>query len=199
MLSFFKTDHTAHFANKVLCSWRKGKAYYSDWDTFEEDFIKHFCLKDQQLSAITKLKGTSWYQGRDSVEDYINRFQEPIDILEYSNNKTIVVKFQKGLDPGIQNKVALLGNLAPDFNDPRGWYKVSIRVAQNKEANDTFLEANKGAHTLVFPLANSVRTTITPAQLFILLNSLEAFHKPEKMTSAMPPKDGPSLMDVDKA
>ena len=46
-----------------------------------------------QLSAITKLEGTSWYQGKDSIEDYIDRFQELIDTSEYSDNKTIVVKF----------------------------------------------------------------------------------------------------------
>ena len=68
-LSFFKTSWAAHFSDKVLCSWRKGKVYYLDWDTFEEDFVKHFCMKDKQLLAITKLEGMSWYQGRDMVED----------------------------------------------------------------------------------------------------------------------------------
>jgi len=77
-LSFFKTECVACFADKVLCSWRKGKAYYLNWDAFEEDFVEHFCPKDEQLSAITKLKGTTWYQGKDSVEDYIYRFQELI-------------------------------------------------------------------------------------------------------------------------
>ena len=43
-----------------------------DWDAFAEDFAKHFCLRDEQLSAITKLEGMSWYQGKDSVEDYID-------------------------------------------------------------------------------------------------------------------------------
>jgi Retrotransposon gag protein len=92
-LSFFKTDHTAHFANRVLHLWRKGKACYLDWDAFEEDFIEHFCPRDEQLSAITKLKGTSWHQGKDSIKDYIDHFQELIDTLGYSNDKTIVIKF----------------------------------------------------------------------------------------------------------
>ena len=57
------------------------------------------------------------------VKDYIDRFQELIDVAEYSDDKTVIVKFRKGLDPGIQNKVAEKGDLAPDFDDPRGWYK----------------------------------------------------------------------------
>jgi len=93
VLSFFKMDHAAHFAEKVICSWRKGKTYYLDWDMFKEDFVKHFFLKDKQLLAITKLEGTTWYQGKDSVEDYIDCFQELIDISEYSNDKPIVIKF----------------------------------------------------------------------------------------------------------
>jgi len=67
-LSFFKTDHAARFADKVLRSWKKGKAYYSDWDAFEEDFVEHFCPRDEQLLAITNLEGTSWYQGKDYID-----------------------------------------------------------------------------------------------------------------------------------
>ena len=54
------------------------------------------------------------------VEDYIDWFQELIDIAEYYDDKTIVIKFHKGLNPAIQNKVALTGDNAPDFDDPEG-------------------------------------------------------------------------------
>ena len=92
-LSFFKMDHVTQFADKVLHLWRKGKAYYLNWDSFKEDFIEHFCPKDEQLLAITKLKGMTWYQGKDLVKDYIDRFQELIDVAEYSDDKTVIVKF----------------------------------------------------------------------------------------------------------
>ena len=78
------------------------------------------------------------------VEDYIDQFQELIEVSEYSDDKPTILKFRKGLDPGIQNRVALLGNLAMDFDDPKGWYKASRKVVQNKEANKAFLEANRG-------------------------------------------------------
>ena len=41
----------------------------------------------------------SWYQGKDSVEDYIDRFSELVDLAEYLDDKTIVIKFPEGLDP----------------------------------------------------------------------------------------------------
>ena len=49
-----------------------------------------------QLAALTRLEGTSWYQAKDSVEDYIDWFQELIDVAEYDDDKTIVIKFRKG-------------------------------------------------------------------------------------------------------
>ena len=58
-LSFFKTDQAAHFADKVLHLWRKGKVYHSDWDAFAKDFTKYFTLRDEKLSAVTKLEGMS--------------------------------------------------------------------------------------------------------------------------------------------
>ena len=43
--------------------------------------------------ALTKLKGTSWYQAKDLVDGYIDQFQELIYLVEYNNDKTIMIKF----------------------------------------------------------------------------------------------------------
>ena len=94
--------------------------------------------------AITKLKGTSWYQGKDLVDDYIDQFQELIDLAEYDDDKTIVIKFQHRLDPTLQNQVVLLGDGAPDFGDPEGWCEAARRVFQNKEANKAFIGTSRG-------------------------------------------------------
>ena len=55
-----------------------------------------------------------------------------------------MIKFQHGLDPALQNQVALLGDGALDFRDPEGWYEAARRVFQNKEANKAFIEMNRG-------------------------------------------------------
>ena len=94
MLSFFKSDQAARFANKILRSKSKGKGhYFRDWEAFEKAFLDQFFPKNKQLTALTKLEGTSWYQGKDPVDDYIDRFQELIDLAKYDDNKTIVIKF----------------------------------------------------------------------------------------------------------
>ena len=41
--------------------------------------------------VLTKLKGTSWYQGKDSVEDYRDQFTKLVDLTEYSDGKTIAI------------------------------------------------------------------------------------------------------------
>ena len=92
----------------------KGKGpYFWNWTAFLEMFTELFCPKNKQLAVLTRLEGTSWYQAKDSAEDYIDWFQELIDIAEYNDDKTIVINFCKGLDPAIQNKVALTGDNAP--------------------------------------------------------------------------------------
>ena len=118
VLSFFKLDQAACFVNKVLCSESKGKGHYFwNWEVFEKTFLDQFCPKNEQLTALTKLEGTSWYQGKDPVDDYIDWFQELIDLAEYNDDKTIVIKFWCRLDPALQNQVALLGDGTPDFGD----------------------------------------------------------------------------------
>ena len=82
-------------------------------------------MKDEQLAALTRLKGTSWYQGKDLVEDYIDRFSELVDIAEYSDDKTIVIKFRKGLDSDVQNMVATLGERAPGIDEPERWFEAA--------------------------------------------------------------------------
>ena len=92
--SFFKSDRAACFTNKVLRHETKGKGnYFQDWDTFEKMFSDQFCPKNEQLMALTRLEGTSWYQAKDPVDDYIDCFQELTDLVEYDDNKTIIIKF----------------------------------------------------------------------------------------------------------
>jgi len=51
---------------------RSGKWHYKDWQAFEREFKELFCTKkNKQIVTLTKIKGMSWYQGKDLVKDYI--------------------------------------------------------------------------------------------------------------------------------
>ena len=65
------------------------------------------------------------------VEEYIDQFAELIDLAKYHDNKMIMIKFRKGLEPGMQNRVTLLGSRAPHFDYPEGWYEAARRVVRN--------------------------------------------------------------------
>ena len=125
--------------------------------------------------ALTRLEGTSWYQAKDPVDNYIDHFQELINLAEYNNDKTIVIKFQCGLDPALQNQVALLRDGAPDFDDLEGWYEAAHKVSQNREANEAFVETNQNV------MCNSVRSAPPP------LKSAATFAPMQKMFPSLAP------------
>jgi Retrotransposon gag protein/Zinc knuckle len=178
----------------------KGKGnYFKDWEEFEKAFVDQFCPKDEQLTALTKLEGTRWYQGKDPVDDYIDRFQELIDLAEYNDDKTIVIKFRRGLDPTLQNQVALLGDGAPDFDDPEGWYKAARKVSRNREANEAFVETSRWTSC---SSACSAPTLLRPRSAFVPIRRQPPnFPPPPPVRNISPPpsKNRPAPMDIDHA
>jgi hypothetical protein len=92
--------------------------------------------------ATNKLEGTSYFQGRRTVDDYLNDFQDLISDSGYADPKTIVVKFRRGLSPSIANVVATMASGRPDDLDPEAWYEAAIRFDQNQAANAAFRSAH---------------------------------------------------------
>ena len=69
---------------------------------------------------LRRCSPTSLYQAKDPVDNYIDCFHELTNLVEYDDDKTIIIKFQCGLDPALRNQVTLLGDGAPDFDNPKG-------------------------------------------------------------------------------
>src|SRR6266853_1590435 len=80
-------------------------AFFS-WRDFEKDFSAKFCPKNEATAALTKLESTRYYQGQKAVDDYIDEFSELVDEAGYTNGLSIVMKFRKGLDRDIQDRIA---------------------------------------------------------------------------------------------
>jgi Retrotransposon gag protein len=127
-LSFMKSGRTALHANCVLQrETLEAIPAFVSWRGFELDFIVEFCPKNEAMVALTKLESTRYYQGRKSVDDYIDEFSELVEEASYSNGLSIVMKFWKGLDWDIQDWIAEMvqGRLGDD--DPEEWY-AAVRV-----------------------------------------------------------------------
>ena len=78
----------------------------------------------------------------------------------YTDPKTTIVKFQKGLDPQIQNTIATMAYGHPSNTSPEDWYEVAKNVDQNRTANEAFKLAYRASGpTPVHPTANPVQVT----------------------------------------
>ncbi|KIJ25009.1 hypothetical protein M422DRAFT_274116 [Sphaerobolus stellatus SS14] len=118
-LTFFKTGQAASFADRILRTQsRTGKPYFANWSAFELEFKKRVTPRNRQVTAITQLEGSSWYQGSDSVDDG---------------------KFKKGLNKSLRTTVSTM-DPPPALDDLEAWIEAAQRVADARETSKVFEE-----------------------------------------------------------
>jgi hypothetical protein len=137
-----------------------GNSHFVDWDDFRSRFRTEFFPLHSDAVATNKLEGTSYFQGRQTVDDYLDDFRDLISDSSYSDPKTIVVKFQRGLNPSVADAVATMASGRPDDLDPEAWYEAAIRFDQNQAANAAFRSAQFTAPQLK-PAAPPIRRSST--------------------------------------
>jgi hypothetical protein len=72
------------------------------------------------------------------------------------------MKFRRGLDRDIQDKIAESGVGCPSNSDPTSWYDAAKRLDQNRIANEVF---NSSVHPMATPDLSSPATPMTPAAI----------------------------------
>lgn len=77
-----------------------------DWLDFEEEFRKDFLPLNSEADAVNILEMTAYFQGKQTVDDYLDQFRDLIYDSGYTDPKTIVVKFRRGLDRRISTALA---------------------------------------------------------------------------------------------
>ena len=105
-----KSSRAAKWAAQIF-KWEENHEGYSkflDWDEFQLAFQKDLCPPHSDTAAINKLESTSYFQKACSIDNYLDEFMDLIAEAGYTEPKTAVVKFQKGLDPQIQNTIAMM-------------------------------------------------------------------------------------------
>ena len=139
-LSYMKSRQAAKWAERIFL-WEEEHEGYSkflDWEEFRKEFQKDFCPAHTDVVAINKLESTSYYQKSRSVDNYLDEFVDLIVEVGYTDPKSTVVKFQKGLDPQIQNTITTMAYGCPSDASPEDWYEVAKNVDQNRTANEAF-------------------------------------------------------------
>jgi hypothetical protein len=72
-----------------------------------------------------KLKTKQYYQNKRDIEEYIDEFEELIDMSQYKDGLAIVLKFHRGLNVTIQDKIAELRTNRPSDEKLEQWYAMA--------------------------------------------------------------------------
>ena len=71
-----------------------------------------------EADVINTLEGTSYHQGGQTVDNYLDNFQTLVSDTGYTDLQTLVVKFRWGLKLGIQNQIATMPYGRPANTNP---------------------------------------------------------------------------------
>jgi len=111
---------------------------FIDWLDFEEEFRKDFMPLDSESTAINVLETTAYFQGKRTVDDYLDQFRNLIYDSGYTDPKTILVKFRRGLDRRISMALAGMTYGRPSDTDLEAWFRLAVWMDQNRAADEAF-------------------------------------------------------------
>jgi Retrotransposon gag protein/Zinc knuckle len=159
-MSYMKTGRAQKWTARIF-RWEQlaenaNQTKFLDWEDFRSEFRKEFTPAHADALAINRLESTAYYQRNRSLDDYIDEFQDLIVDSGYTDPKTIVVKFRKGLNTQIQNVVATMAAGRPSDASPKQWYDMARTVDQNRAANEAFSSSYR---TSTQPLRPNTATT----------------------------------------
>jgi len=142
-LTFFKGGRATKWSENVFCQEvDTGIFPIQTWGEFEQQFWLHFFPVNAEADAINTLEGTSYHQGNQMVDDYLDGFQALVSDAGYTDPQTLV-KFQQGLRLGIQNQIATMPYGRPTNTDPDAWYTAARRIDQAYLANEAFQSVSR--------------------------------------------------------
>jgi hypothetical protein len=109
-LSFCKTGHTATFTKHIVRQEIKtGKMVFTSWTKFMDEFISILCPENEVTTTLMTLKSDWYFQGRQNVDAYTDKFRELIALSGYTDLITVILKFCQGLHPTTQDKIVEFG------------------------------------------------------------------------------------------
>src|SRR5271168_1007320 len=133
-LSYMKTGRVALWAARIFC-WEEdnpGSIKFASWDKFREEFRTEFCPVHVDQAAINRLESVAYFQSKTTVDDYFDEFLDLISEAGYTDPKTIVVKFRRGLEPRIQDAIATMTSGRPSDMIPSEWYKAAKSITKTE-------------------------------------------------------------------
>jgi len=134
------------------------------------------------------LETTAYFQGKQTVDNYLDQFRDLIYDSGYTNPKTVVVKFRRGLDRRISTALAGMTYGRPSDTDPEAWFCLAVWMDQNRAVDEAFHVSHRQPYVPTpaasRPLAMSRPVPTAPAARFAHSN---------------PSPGNPVPMDIDAA
>jgi len=145
-LTFFKGGYAAKWSENIFRQEADTGIFpIQTWGEFEQQFQLHFFPANVEVDVINVLEGTFYHQGNWMVDDYLDSFQALVSDTGYTDPRTLVVKFRRGLQLDIQNQIATMPYGRPADTDPDTWYKAAWRIDQARLANEAFQSVSRSA------------------------------------------------------
>jgi len=108
-LIFFKSGYIAKWSKNLFYQKANTGIFpLQSWLVFEHQFQAQFFPVNVEVNDTNTLEGSSYYQNNQMVENYLDSFQSLVSDAGYSNLRTLVVKFWKGLWTGIQKQITTM-------------------------------------------------------------------------------------------
>ena len=138
-LAFFKDGRAAKWSENLFCQEADTGIFpIQSWLDFEQQFRSQFFPVNAELDAINTLEGSSYYQGNRTVDDYLDSFLTLVLDARYTDPRTLVVKFRRGLQLNIQSQITTMPFRRPADTDLEAWYAATWRIDQARLANEAF-------------------------------------------------------------
>jgi hypothetical protein len=129
------------------------------WSDFTEEFALTFCPENEATTTLMRLESDHYFQGKQNIEAYIDKFKDLIDLSGYTDPIAIVLKFRQGLNLMTQDRIAESGMDRPSDMDFNGWFKTAQCLDLIRLASEAFHLASRWPPTQSAPL---LTTHFTP-------------------------------------
>jgi hypothetical protein len=116
---------------------------FASWHDFTKEFTATFCPENKATTALMQLESHWYYQGKQNVETYIDKFKDLVDLSGYTDPIAIVLKFCQGLNQTTQDRIAKSGTDRLGDTDFNGWFKAARHLDLNRLANEAFHLASR--------------------------------------------------------
>jgi hypothetical protein len=115
-----------------------GKMCFASWDEFKEEFTAAFCPENKATTALMRLESDRYFQGKQNVEAYFNKFKDLVDLSGYMDPIAIVLKFRCSLNPMTQDRIGESGMDRLQDRDFDGWFKAAHCLDLNHLTYEAF-------------------------------------------------------------